>query len=185
MATSFLWYELMTTDTAAAEAFYRAVVGWTSADAGGPNAGYTIFSADGRGVGGMMTIPAEACAAGKGPGWMGYVDGFVAPVHETKTEAYRAMAAKASLIFEEYGATRVVEALGDDLMVGKVTDFRRAVQAGDGENVVFSWIEWPSKEARMAGWEKVMADERMKPDGEMPFDGKRMFWGGFEQILDE
>jgi uncharacterized protein YbaA (DUF1428 family) len=119
-----------------------------------------------------------------GGGSMGYVDGFVAPVHESKTEAYRAMAAKAAPIFEEYGATRVVEALGDDLMEGKVTDFRRAVMAEPGENVVFSWIEWPSKEARVAGWEKVMADERMKPDGEMPFDGKRMFWAGFAPILD-
>ena len=117
-------------------------------------------------------------------GSMGYVDGFVAPVHESKAEAYRAMAAKAAPIFEEYGATRVVEALGDDLMEGKVTDFFRAVKAEPGENVVFSWIEWPSKEARVAGWEKVMADERMKPDGEMPFDGKRMFWGGFAPILD-
>ena len=58
------------------------------------------------------------------------------------------------------------------------------MKAEPGENVVFSWIEWPSKEARVAGWEKVMADERMKPDGEMPFDGKRMFWGGFAPILD-
>jgi uncharacterized protein YbaA (DUF1428 family) len=117
-------------------------------------------------------------------GNMGYVDGFVAPVHETKAEAYRAMAAKAAPIFAEYGATRVVEAMGDDLVDGKVTDYRRAVIAEPGENVVFSWIEWPSKEARVAGWGKVMADERMKPDGEMPFDGKRMFWGGFEILLD-
>jgi uncharacterized protein YbaA (DUF1428 family) len=117
-------------------------------------------------------------------GDMGYVDGFIAPVHETKEEAYRTMAAKAAPIFTEYGATRVVEAMGDDVKDGKVTDYRRAVNAEEGENVVFSWIEWPSKEARVAGWEKVMADERMKPDGEMPFDGKRMFWGGFEILLD-
>jgi uncharacterized protein YbaA (DUF1428 family) len=117
-------------------------------------------------------------------GPMGYVDGFVLPVHEAKAEAYRAMAAKVAPMFEEHGATRVVEALGDDLMDGKVTDYRKAVKAQDGENVVFSWIEWPSKEARVAGWEKIMADERMKPEGEMPFDGKRMFWGGFEPILD-
>jgi uncharacterized protein YbaA (DUF1428 family) len=117
-------------------------------------------------------------------GDMNYVDGFVAPVHANKHEAYRAMAAKAAKIFLEHGATRVVEALGDDLMRGKVTDFYRAVKAEEGENVVFSWVEWPSKEVRVAGWEKVMADERMKPDGDMPFDGKRMFWGGFDILLD-
>ena len=95
-------------------------------------------------------------------------------------EAYRAMAAKAAGMFKEYGATRVVEAWGDDVPDGKVTDFRRAVKAEDGENVVFSWVEWPDKATRDAGWAKVMADERMKPDHDnMPFDGKRMFWGGF------
>ena len=117
-------------------------------------------------------------------GNMGYVDGFVLPVHESKADAYRALAERAAPIFEEHGATRIVEALGDDLMKGKVTDFYRAVKAEEGDNVVFSWIEWPSKEARVAGWEKVMADERMKPEGDMPFDGKRMFWGGFAPILD-
>jgi uncharacterized protein YbaA (DUF1428 family) len=117
-------------------------------------------------------------------GSMGYTDGFIAPARDQ--EAYRAMAAKAAPIFLEYGASRVVEAWGDDVREGKVTDFRRAVQAEEGENVVFSWIEWPSKEARVEGWGKVMADPRMKPpEGEaMPFDGKRMFWGGFAPILD-
>ena len=115
-------------------------------------------------------------------GSMGYTDGFVAPARDK--EAYRAMAAKAAPVFIEHGATRVVEAWGDDIRDGKVTDFRKAVKAEGGENIVFSWIEWPSKEARVAGWEKVMADERMKPPEEMPFDGKRMFWGGFAPILD-
>ena len=121
-----------------------------------------------------------------GPGGgMGYVDGFVLPVRNDNKEAYRALAAKAAPIFREHGATRVVEAWGDDVTEGKVTDFFRAVKAEEGENVVFSWIEWPSKEARVSGWEKVMADERMKPDHDsMPFDGKRMFWGGFEILLD-
>jgi uncharacterized protein YbaA (DUF1428 family) len=117
-------------------------------------------------------------------GAMGYADGFVAPVKHGNKEAYRAMAAKAAPIFREHGATRVVEAWGDDVRDGKVTDFRRAVKAEEGENVVFSWVEWPSKEARVEGWGKVMADPRMKPEGEMPFDGKRMFWGGFAPILD-
>ncbi|MBV8685668.1 MAG: DUF1428 domain-containing protein [Alphaproteobacteria bacterium] len=116
---------------------------------------------------------------------MTYVDGFIAPVHPDKKEAYRAMAAKAAGIFREYGALRVVENWGDDLPRGKTTDFFMSVKAGEGENVVFSWIVWPSKDARNSGWAKVMADERMKPDGDMPFDGARMFWGGFETIVDE
>lgn len=121
----------------------------------------------------------------EGPGGaMGYADGFVVPVPEGNKEAYRSMAAKAAPIFREHGATRVVEAWGDDVREGKVTDFRRAVKAEDGENVVFSWIEWPSKEVRIEGWKKVMDDPRMKPEGDMPFSGQRMFWGGFAPILD-
>ncbi|HYN45606.1 MAG TPA: DUF1428 domain-containing protein [Allosphingosinicella sp.] len=117
---------------------------------------------------------------------MGYADGFVVPVPDGNKEAYRAMAAKASVVFKEYGATRVVEAWGEDIPDGQVTDFRRAVKAEKGENVVFSWVEWPSKAARDEGWEKVMADERMKPDfANMPFDGQRMFWGGFAPIVDQ
>ena len=117
-------------------------------------------------------------------GSMGYVDGFVAPVPQGNAEAYRAMAATMAPIFEEHGATRIVEAIGDDLKDGKVTDYRKAVKAEDCENVVFSWIEWPSREARVAGWEKVMADPRAKHEDGMPFDGKRMFWGGFDILLD-
>ncbi len=114
-----------------------------------------------------------------------YVDGFVLPVPQEKREAYVELARKAAGIFREYGARRVVEAWGDDVPDGKVTDYRRAVKAKDGENVVFSWIEWPSKEARDEAWQKVMADERMKPDHDnMPFDGQRMFWGGFRPIVD-
>jgi uncharacterized protein YbaA (DUF1428 family) len=121
----------------------------------------------------------------EGSGVGGYTDGFVLPVSEQNKDAYRAMAQKAAIVFQDYGATRVVEAWGDDVQPGKVTDFYRAVQAEEGEKVVFSWIEWPSKEARDEGWQKVMADERMKPDHDnMPFDGKRMFWGGFRPVLD-
>jgi uncharacterized protein YbaA (DUF1428 family) len=118
-------------------------------------------------------------------GTTGYADGFVLPVPEGNKEAYRAMASKAAALFEEYGASRVVEAWGKDVPEGKVTDFRRAVKAEEGENIVFSWIEWPSKQVRDEAWPKLMADERMKPDfANMPFDGKRMFWGGFETIVD-
>ncbi|PSJ40522.1 DUF1428 domain-containing protein [Sphingomonas deserti] len=113
-----------------------------------------------------------------------YVDGFVLPVPNDNKEAYRTLAARMAVKFREYGAVRVVESWGDDVPDGKVTDYRRAVKAVDGENVVFSWIEWPSKAVRDDGWAKLMADESSKPDGEMPFDGKRMFWGGFEPILD-
>jgi uncharacterized protein YbaA (DUF1428 family) len=119
-------------------------------------------------------------------GPMGYADGYLLAVPDGKKEAYREVAQKASAVFLEHGATRVVEAWGDDVPDGKVTDFRRAVKAEQGESIVFSWIEWPSKEARVKGWEKVMADERMKPGAnEMPFDGQRMIYGGFAPIVDE
>jgi uncharacterized protein YbaA (DUF1428 family) len=130
-------------------------------------------------IGGFSSLLDKGHSAG------GYTDGFVAPVPEANKEAYREMAEKAASVFQEFGATRVVEAWGDDVPDGQVTDFRRAVKAEDGEKVVFSWIEWPSKQARDEGWQKVMADERMKPDHDkMPFDGKRMFWGGFQPIVD-
>ena len=105
---------------------------------------------------------------------MSYVDGFVIPVPTNKKDAYRDMAAKAAPIFKEYGATRIVECWGDDLPKGKVTDFQGAVKADDSENVVFSWIVYPSKEVRDEANEKIMKDPRMKPEGDMPFDGKRM-----------
>jgi uncharacterized protein YbaA (DUF1428 family) len=114
-----------------------------------------------------------------------YVDGFVVPVPNGNKEGYLALASKMAPMFREHGALRVVEAWGDDVPDGKVTDYRRAVKAVDGENVVFSWIEWPSKAARDEGWAKLMADERMQAGaGKDVFDGKRMFWGGFEPILD-
>ena len=114
-----------------------------------------------------------------------YIDGFVLAVPTGKREVYREMAQKAAEIFLEFGATRDVEAWGVDVPRGKVTDFYRAVQAREEEIVVFSFIEWPDKATRDEGWKKVMADERMKPDHDnMPFDGQRMFWGGFERIVD-
>ncbi|MET4635650.1 DUF1428 domain-containing protein [Kaistia defluvii] len=116
------------------------------------------------------------------PGKPGYVDGILIAVPEANKEAYLALASKTAPMFREHGASRVVETWADDVPDGKVTDFRRAVKATDGEKVVYSWIEWPSKEARNAGWEKVMADPRMRFD--MPFDGQRMIYGGFAPILD-
>ncbi|WP_230530533.1 DUF1428 domain-containing protein [Microvirga roseola] len=114
---------------------------------------------------------------------MSYIDGFVIPVPDGNREAYRAVAAKAAPIFKEYGALRIVECWGDDLPDGKVTDFKGAVKAEAGENVVFSWIVWPSKEVRDEATPKVMNDPRLaEPD--MPFDSKRLIYGGFEVLLD-
>ncbi|MDO9364402.1 MAG: DUF1428 domain-containing protein [Sphingopyxis sp.] len=116
---------------------------------------------------------------------MGYLDGYVVPVPEGNKEAYRALAQKMSAVFIDSGATRVVEAWGDDVPDGKVTDYARAAHKKDDENIVYSWVEWPSKEARTKGWEKMMADERMKPDGsDTPFDGTRMIYGGFAPIVE-
>jgi uncharacterized protein YbaA (DUF1428 family) len=115
---------------------------------------------------------------------MSYIDGFVIPVPLARKDAYRDMAAKASLVFKEYGATRVVECWGDDVPDGKLTDFRRAVKAEAGETVVFSWIVWPSKAVRDAASMRIMEDPRMKMSEDMPFDGKRLIYGGFVPLLD-
>jgi uncharacterized protein YbaA (DUF1428 family) len=114
----------------------------------------------------------------------GYTDGFVVPVPEGKREDYRAMAAKMAGVFRQHGAGRVIEAIADDVAHGQVTEFSRAVKAEDCETVVFSFIEWPDKATRDQAWEKIMADESLKPEGEMPFAGQRMFWGGFETVHD-
>ena len=115
---------------------------------------------------------------------MSYISGFVIPVPSANKGAYREMAEKAAPIFREYGATRIVETWGDDIRDGKVTDFKTAVQATDGEAIVFSWIEWPDKATALAAKKKMQADERMKPAGDMPFDGKRMIYGGFAPLFD-
>jgi uncharacterized protein YbaA (DUF1428 family) len=115
---------------------------------------------------------------------MSYIDGFVIPVPVGKRDAFREAAEKAAMVFKEHGATRVVECWGDDVPDGKVTDFKRAVNAEAGENVVFSWVVWPSKEARDAGNKKIMDDPRMKMHEDMPFDGRRMIFGGFSVLVD-
>lgn len=114
---------------------------------------------------------------------MNYVDGFLAAVPADEREAFLAHARAALAVFKENGALRVVECWGDDVPEGKVTDFRRAVRAEDGEVVVFSWIEWPSREVRDAGMKAVMEDARMR-GMTMPFDGQRMVFGGFRPVLE-
>jgi uncharacterized protein YbaA (DUF1428 family) len=114
---------------------------------------------------------------------MSYIDGFVIPVPAGNREAYREVAAMAAPIFREYGAIRVVECWGDNLPDGKVTDFKKSVKAEAGENVVFSWIVWPSKAVRDEATKKIMSDPRLA-EAEMPFDGKRLIYGGFEILLD-
>jgi uncharacterized protein YbaA (DUF1428 family) len=115
-------------------------------------------------------------------GAMAYVDGMVAAVPVDSKDAYRDFARHHGAVLCEHGAARVVDSWGTDVPDGKVTDFKRAVKAGEDEVVVWSWIEWPSKEVRDAGWQKVMADPRMQRA--MPFDGKRLIHGGFAPILD-
>jgi uncharacterized protein YbaA (DUF1428 family) len=127
--------------------------------------------------------PSSPEAATEGGTHMNYVDGFVAAVPNANRDAYLAHAREAGEIMKRNGALKCVETWGDDVPDGKVTDFNRAVQAAPGETVVFSWVVWPDKATRDAGWEKMMQDERMK-DMQMPFDGKRMIYGGFEQILE-
>jgi uncharacterized protein YbaA (DUF1428 family) len=104
-------------------------------------------------------------------------------VPNDKRAEYTDLATRNAKVFREYGATRVVETLGDDLSHGQVTDFYRAVKAEDGETVAFSFIEWPDRAARDQAWQKIMADQRMQHGGGI-FDGKRMFWGGFEAVID-
>src|SRR5690606_31027132 len=117
---------------------------------------------------------------------MKYVDGFLVAVPAVNKEGCRRHAADAAPLFKEFGVSRMVECWGDDVPDGTLTDFRKAVQAREDEVVVFSWFEYPSKEVRDAAMQKMMSDPRMKAMGEnMPFDGKRMVFGGFVPILDE
>ena len=116
---------------------------------------------------------------------MNYVDGFVAAVPTANREIYRRHAEKAAVVFKEYGALNVVECWGDDVPEGKLTSFSMAVKREENEMVVFSWITWPSRQVRDEAWKKVMADPRLQPDtNPMPFDGKRLIYGGFEVIVE-
>ena len=116
---------------------------------------------------------------------MSYVDGFVAAVPTANREAYRRHAEIAAQGFKAHGALSVVECWGDDVPEGKLTSFPLAVQRKEDETVVFSWVTWPSRAVRDEGWKKVMADPRMQAGtNPMPFDGKRLIYGGFQILVD-
>ena len=112
-------------------------------------------------------------------------DGFGLAVPTARKEDYRRHAAGMAPLLREHGMTGMVECWGDDVPEGTLTSFRMAVKQADDETVVFSWMTWPSKEARDAGWKKIMEDPRMNMDpATMPFDGKRMIYGGFSVLLE-
>ncbi|MGE0410047.1 MAG: DUF1428 domain-containing protein [Amphiplicatus sp.] len=116
---------------------------------------------------------------------MTYVDGFVIPVPEKNIDAYRKMAEEACKVWKEHGALAYVEAVADDVPEGKTTDFYRAVKREHGETVVFAYIVYKSREDRDRAMKKVMEDERLKKYmNNMPFDGKRMIFGGFKPIVE-
>ncbi|HEY9530133.1 MAG TPA: DUF1428 domain-containing protein [Burkholderiales bacterium] len=116
---------------------------------------------------------------------MAYVDGFVLPVPKKNVAAYRAMARKAGKIWKEHGALEYRECAADDVKPGKVTSFPQSVKLKNGEAVWFSWIVYRSRADRDRILKKVMADERLKGDmNNMPFDARRMIYGGFKVVVD-
>ena len=116
---------------------------------------------------------------------MTYIDGFVAAVPTANKDKFRKHAEDAAAVFKECGALKVTECWGDDVPQGKLTSFPLAVKCQEDETVVFSWIVWPSRAVRDQGMAKMMADPRMQPDtNPMPFDGKRVIFGGFEVLVE-
>jgi uncharacterized protein YbaA (DUF1428 family) len=120
---------------------------------------------------------------------MSYIDGFLMAVPTANKAKFVEHAKLGDSVFIDFGATRVVECWGDDVPDGKVTDFRKSVQATEDESVVFSWIEWPDKATRDAAMKKMMSedfnDERLDPaKNPMPFDGARLIYGGFTPIVE-
>ena len=117
---------------------------------------------------------------------MAYVDGFVVPLPKENIEAYKKMARTCGAIWREHGASRFCECIAEDVKPGKLTSFPQSVDLKEGETVVFSWIVYESRAQRDSVNEKVMKDPRMAPmmdPANMPFDGKRMIYGGFEMIV--
>jgi uncharacterized protein YbaA (DUF1428 family) len=116
---------------------------------------------------------------------MPYVDGFVLAVPKKNLEAYKKQARQAGEVWKEHGAIDYVEAIGDDVPYGELTSFPRAVQAKDDEVIVFSWATYKDRKTRDEVMKKVMDDPRMKGQMDnMPFDGKRMIFGGFQSFLE-
>lgn len=117
---------------------------------------------------------------------MPYVDGFVLAVPKANRDTYRKIAEDMAEVFTDHGALKLVECWGDDVPDGEVTSFPMAVKCTKDETVVFSWIVWPSREARDEGNKKVFEDQRMQDMdmSKMPFDGKRMIFGGFDVIFE-
>ncbi len=117
---------------------------------------------------------------------MEYVDGFVLAVPKENKERYIKHAVDAAIVFKEYGALSLVECWADDVPEGELTSFPLAVKCQENEVVCFSWVTWPSKEIRNKGIEKAMEDPRLSPEiNPMPFDGKRMIYGGFNVIVNQ
>ncbi len=118
---------------------------------------------------------------------MPYVDGFIVPVPKKNIAAYRKISTKAGKLWMEYGALSYVECVADDVKVGKRTSFPRSVKRKPNETVVFSWITYKSRKQRDLINAKIMKDPRMASmmgPGAMPFDAKRMIYGGFKSIVD-
>ncbi len=120
---------------------------------------------------------------------MTYIDGFVIAVPTANKQKFIDHANNTDSVFMDMGATRVIECWGDDVSDGETTDFRKAVKANDDETVVFSWIEWPDKPTRDAAMARMMADDfgddRMDMEkNPMPFDGKRLIYGGFSPVTE-
>lgn len=120
---------------------------------------------------------------GSGGGRPGYVDGSMIPVASARKDEYRALLERQAAIFTELGATRLVDAWGENVPDGKLTDFRKAVQATAQETVVFSFVEWPSKAVRDAAWPRIFANQRMREE-DAPGDEARRVFGGFVPLVD-
>ncbi len=171
---SFGWIEFA--DRAARDAFAQAIV----TDERLAALGLPPFDVSRMILGGFEVI--VGTGRGAAPG---FVDGFVLPVRLARRAEYVALAEAASPVFLDHGAIRHVEAWGDALTAGETVDFRRAARAEEDETVVFSWVEWPDRAARDRASPLVIADERMtKLLTPLPFDGKRMIYGGFA-VLNE
>ncbi|UXX84753.1 DUF1428 domain-containing protein [Roseovarius pelagicus] len=124
---------------------------------------------------------------------MSYIDGFVIAVPTANKQKFIDHAKQGDSVFIDLGATRVVECWGDEVNDGEITDFRKSVKAKEDETVVFSWVEWPNKKTRDAAMQTMTdwmehperADPRMDPEkNPMPFDGKRLIYGGFAPIVE-